>query len=423
LFGYTPRSTQEKLRVAEALEELPELTHALESGALSWSALRELTRVAAPDTEQQWLELAQGKTVRQLEELVAGKRPGDTPGAAGVSSARRHVLRFEVAAETFALFREALGCLRRRGGDVGDDDSLLLSMARHVLGGPADEGRSSYQIALSVCPACGAGQQRASGELVSVGAEVIAMAHCDSQQLGHIPPHAANQNAAVSEVNASSDSANAQVGVDGIASPRVHETPKVHDDASLSPSSTPTEQQPLLESAPVDARAHAAASAACAARLEAPARAKQTIPPALRRAVLLRDKHRCQVPGCRNTTFLDLHHIQLRSEGGRHELGNLLTLCGCHHRATHRGSLLIEKDPQGGLVFRHADGSVYGLAIEPQALEAQAKLFSALRHLGFKEREVRAVLAELRAAPGLRGASLQDQLREALRRLQPQPRP
>jgi hypothetical protein len=439
LFGYTPRSTQEKLRVAEALEELPELSQALEIGVLSWSALRELTRVAVPDTEQQWLELAQGKTVRQLEELVAGKSPGDTPGAGGVPSARRHVLRFEVAPETFALFREAFSCLRRRGGDVGDDDSLLLSMARHVLGGPTDEGRSSYQIALAVCPACGAAEQRASGELVPVSAEVIAMAHCDGQQLGHIAPRAANQNAALGlDVNASSDIEHAHVGVDGTAS-RVHETPNVHGDAehsraglphgvvegaSRSTSSTSTEQQPLLERAPVDAPAQAAASAACAARPDPRARAKQSIPPALRRAVLRRDQHRCRVPGCRNTMFLDLHHIQLRSEGGRHELGNMLTLCGCHHRATHRGALLIEMDPQGGVVFRHADASVYGHALQPQALEAQAKLFSALRHLGFKEREVRAVLAELRADPGLRGASLQDQLRAALRRLHPpQPRP
>jgi hypothetical protein len=420
LFGYTARSTQEKLRVAEALEELPELTQALESGVLSWSVLRELTRVAVADTEHEWLNVAQGKTVRQLEELVAGKSSGDTPGAAGLATARRYVLRFEVAAETFALFREALGCLRRRSGaDLRDDDSLLLAMARQVLGGPADDGRSSYQIALTVCPACGAGQQQASGELVPVGAEVIAMAHCDGQHLGHIPSRAANQNAVVDiDVGASSDTANAHVGVG------MQETPNLHGrDASLSTSSTPSET-PLSESAPVDARIHAAASRACAARPDPRTRAKQSIPPALRRAVLLRDQHRCQVPGCRNTTFLDLHHIQLRSEGGRHELGNMLTICGCHHRATHRGALLIEKGPDGRVVFRHADGSVYGDVTQPQALDAQAKLFSALRHLGFKEREIRTVLAQSRAEPGLRGASLQDQLREALRRLHPpQPRP
>jgi len=72
-FGYKPRSTQEKLRVAEALEDLPALARALAEGSLHWSAVRELTRVAAPGTEHEWLEAADGKSLRQLEELVAGK--------------------------------------------------------------------------------------------------------------------------------------------------------------------------------------------------------------------------------------------------------------------------------------------------------------------------------------------------------------
>src|SRR5689334_11066542 len=50
LFGYKPRSTQEKLRVAEALEQLPVVAKALETGELNWSAARELTRVAVAET-------------------------------------------------------------------------------------------------------------------------------------------------------------------------------------------------------------------------------------------------------------------------------------------------------------------------------------------------------------------------------------
>ena len=46
LLGYRPRWTSERLRVAEALELLPELDQALRDGAVSWSAVRELTRVA-----------------------------------------------------------------------------------------------------------------------------------------------------------------------------------------------------------------------------------------------------------------------------------------------------------------------------------------------------------------------------------------
>jgi hypothetical protein len=63
LFGYQARSLQERLRVAEALEGLPALARALSSGELSWSAVRELTRVAVRDTEREWLEFARGKTL------------------------------------------------------------------------------------------------------------------------------------------------------------------------------------------------------------------------------------------------------------------------------------------------------------------------------------------------------------------------
>jgi hypothetical protein len=361
LFGYTRRTVQEKLRVAEALEELTSLARALDTGSLGWSAARELTRVAVPDTEQDWLELARGKTLRQLEELVAGKQPGDEPSAAGLSSPTRRVLRFEVAAETFALFREALTELRRRSNEAWDDDSALLEMARQVLGGPQDDGRASYQIALSVCPSCGSGQQQASGDLVPVDPEIVAMAQCDSQHLGCVPSDAANENGSMAGAHVDAT----------VARPDTHVI----------------------------------------------TRAKQATPPALRRTALLRDQQRCRVPGCRNATFVDLHHVELRSEGGGNELANLVTVCGAHHRAAHRGQLVIEGDAQVGVRFRHGDGTEYGQALQPQALDASAKLFSALRNLGFREREVRAVLTELRQDNDLRNASIEQLLRESLRRI------
>src|SRR6187399_1429241 len=191
-FGYKPRSAQEKLRVAEALEELPLLTQALEQGALHWSAVRELTRVAVPENEREWLAVAHGKSVRQLEELVAGKVPGDDPSSPQRASEQRHVLRFEVAPETFALFREALTALRRSADSAFDDDAALLALARLALSGPRDEGRASYQIAVTVCAECGRGQQIANGEVVPVGPEIVEMAHCDGQHIGCVSPHVAN---------------------------------------------------------------------------------------------------------------------------------------------------------------------------------------------------------------------------------------
>ncbi len=201
LFGYAPRWVQEKLRGAEALEELPKTGEALAAGAVNWSAVRELTRVATPETEQEWLEAARDRTARQIEGLVAGKGPGDLPSSPRRRELKKSVLRFEVSPETLATFREAMRKLRRGAPVQLDDDTALLAMARVVLGGPTDEGRASYQIAMTVCEHCGNGHQQACGELVEVGPEVVEMAQCDAQHIGdpddthvgHTTPTRANQ--------------------------------------------------------------------------------------------------------------------------------------------------------------------------------------------------------------------------------------
>ena len=61
-----------------------------------------------------------------------------------------------------------------------------------------------------------------------------------------------------------------------------------------------------------------------------PDKAYNEIPPATRRQVLARDKGLCRVPNCRNTLFLDVHHIHPRAERGRHESSNLLAICATH---------------------------------------------------------------------------------------------
>ncbi len=183
VLGYGPRVTEEKLRVADALQRLPVLEAALAAGNLSWSAVRELTRVAVGETERDWLTAAKSRTVREVERLVSGRRPGDTPADPVRPEARRHTLRFDVTAETLATFREATAKLRRESDGALDDDAALLLMARAVLGGPTDAGRASYQIAMTVCEHCGAGTQQGKGEAIAVEPAVVEMAGCDAQHL------------------------------------------------------------------------------------------------------------------------------------------------------------------------------------------------------------------------------------------------
>jgi hypothetical protein len=417
-FGYKPRSTREKLRVAEALEELPALTQALEQGTVHWSAVRELTRVAVPENEREWLAVADGKSVRQLEELVAGKAPGDDPSSPARASERRHVLRFEVTPETFGLFREAMTSLRRSTDCALDDDAALLALARLALGGPRDEGRASYQIAVSVCAACGQGQLPSSGELVPIGPEFVEMAQCDAQHLGLVAPCIANDGDSAPLGRRSSSNVHVGVPVSWpTPSNDAHVGPHVQGDNDLLRARMHERVSARAEDLPVHARAKASAPVAPASG-PVLARAKQHIPPALRRAVLARDHRRCRVPGCRNAAFLDVHHIELRSEDGRHDAENLITVCGAHHRAAHRGRLVIE-GTSATVRVRHADGSLYGRVVAPQALDVRAKTFSALRNLGFREGNVRAVLAQLEDEGALAAATIEQWLRAALARLYP----
>jgi hypothetical protein len=89
-------------------------------------------------------------------------------------------------------------------------------------------------------------------------------------------------------------------------------------------------------------------SKADAGRVECDSRVKRpghpnaaTIPPNRRIAVLSRDRFHCQSPGCRNSRFLEVHHIKPRSLGGRNDLDNLVTLCSACHRLHHEGRLRV----------------------------------------------------------------------------------
>jgi hypothetical protein len=64
-------------------------------------------------------------------------------------------------------------------------------------------------------------------------------------------------------------------------------------------------------------------------------RATRTIPPAIRRALILRDGG-CAFPGCtRPPRWTDAHHIQHWADGGPTKLTNLVLLCGHHHDTIH----------------------------------------------------------------------------------------
>ena len=56
--GYGPHAGAERMRVARALGDLPQIEAALSEGELHYSAVRELTRIAIRETEAAWLAAA-----------------------------------------------------------------------------------------------------------------------------------------------------------------------------------------------------------------------------------------------------------------------------------------------------------------------------------------------------------------------------
>jgi hypothetical protein len=189
VLGYAPRTAQDRLRVARALGDLPKLTAALAADELAFSAVRELTRVVTPGTEAAWIVAAAGKNLRQIEELVADHRPGDRPDDPPDPQARTHVVRFELAAATFALLRQARRVVDDEHGTNLSDDGFVATLCSAVLDGATSAettGRTKYQIAMTVCQRCRQGWQEGAGAQVAIEPAAIDRAMCDAQHIGSI---------------------------------------------------------------------------------------------------------------------------------------------------------------------------------------------------------------------------------------------
>jgi hypothetical protein len=97
-------------------------------------------------------------------------------------------------------------------------------------------------------------------------------------------------------------------------------------------------------------------------------RRARTVPPAMGRALAIRDRT-CRFPGCCEARYVDAHHIQHWADGGATSLDNLVTLCRYHHRQLHRGSFSIrvaKTDGEQRLIFSTPGGRTIESSFFPQ---------------------------------------------------------
>ena len=187
IFGYGPKVGHERVRVAMAIDALPELREALANGDVSYSALRELTRVVTPTTQREWLEAVRDKSVRQVEELVRTHRKGELPTDRGDPDLKPRPLHFEVSTATDALLRQARQSLASERGRFIEDDEFLAAMAAALLeggAGDADRGRAKYQVRVTTCESCSHTYFEGGGRKIAVTDAAAARADCDAQRIG-----------------------------------------------------------------------------------------------------------------------------------------------------------------------------------------------------------------------------------------------
>jgi Domain of unknown function (DUF222) len=166
--GLAPNAARERLRVAHALEKLPDVSEAMRKGEISYSKVRAVTRVATPENESQLLTIAHGGTAVQVERVVRAWRKIDAQAERDHARYQQNerslrvytdddgmvVVRGRLAPEVGAVLLKALeaGSLEEeRSPEQRKADALEL-VARSALASKLDPGSSAdrYQVVVHV---------------------------------------------------------------------------------------------------------------------------------------------------------------------------------------------------------------------------------------------------------------------------------
>ena len=131
--GYTPGVASERVRVAEALDAMPALEQAHAAGELSYSAVREITRIATRRTERAWLAKCRGKTMKEITELLAEREPGDRPESPRKPDLRMKEKTLKYPPHVEAILRQCRAKLESEMGERVAEHEVLEAMGLAFL--------------------------------------------------------------------------------------------------------------------------------------------------------------------------------------------------------------------------------------------------------------------------------------------------
>jgi hypothetical protein len=311
-------AARQHVKLARAIESMPETRRAFEAGDISSSAVRLLVdaRTAEPEaferSESQLVDAAREHAISDLHRLTSFWRQAVERDHLHDPEERLRERRAFHASRTF------LGMVRVDGDLDSDTGETLLT----ALGAVLDADARSRSDEDSRSPA-----QRRADALGEVCRQWLDRS--DRPSVGGERPHM------TVTVSAETLAGDATAELDHAGPVPGEAARRIACDASVLRVVMDARSEPLDVG-----------------------RRTPVIPPSMRRAVIVRDR-RCRFPGCdRPHTWCDAHHVRHWADGGPTAASNLLLLCRRHHRLIHRPRGFSLELVDGRPVFRRPDGSI-----------------------------------------------------------------
>jgi len=367
-------AAREKVRTARALDGLPGINAGFEKGELSFSKVRAMTRVATQLNEPFLLMVAEYSTAQHMEKLANTFRTVShcDDGMNGcvnseLNSESNSDLNKALAAKGYidqdefgrskAQREKELIQLQQENRKVTyfhDDDGSWIIQARL----PDEEGalliKVLEELGSQIVDTADSEAEFKSSSLVMGAAEEksVTAEASSTESVSFIPDKLTFSQRRADALVALSEqylaSLNNSTGASVKAAERCQLVLHIRDDGTAIPN-TNLEGRWLMP----DAARRLACDASMLVVKEDGAgnvldigRKSRIIPPAMSRALAIRDGGCCQFPGCCESRYTEGHHIKHWADGGDTKLDNLVTLCKYHHRELHKGAFYLCLRPE-----------------------------------------------------------------------------
>lgn len=341
-----PGTAREHVRVARALGEMPLTVAEFQEGRLSYSKVREMTRVAGRVEEAVLVEMARAMTAAQLSRTLASFRAidGTRLGQDAERRASWHV-REDGMVEVRAVLPAEIGAELMTALELALDRDGTAPPAAHAIvpESMSDEERAAQTTTTPTL------EQRRSDALHRLARTYLDAEPDDrSGEDRHLVIVQVSADALIRDVPAGTPGAREP----GTGDPAVGASPVGASASEDVPAGTSEHCGVLgagpLEPATVD-------RLACTGKVSLMVtdaggevlhlgRAQRLASRAQRRALRLRDGT-CVFPGCHQSKHLDAHHLIPWSEGGGTDIEGLALLCRRHHVMVHEGGMRLVADP------------------------------------------------------------------------------